>query len=82
MSSAYSNYPSGVDGSHPYFNQPDPPECPNRDCMATLEPEWEWCPYCGWHIDWDEIERQASEPDWYAEESEQFYRNECVGDGR
>jgi hypothetical protein len=47
------NYPDGVDGSHAYFNQPDPPECMNRDCMATLEPDWEFCPFCGWHIDWD-----------------------------
>lgn len=49
------NYPDGVDGSHPYFNEPDPPECLNRDCLATLERDWEFCPYCGWHIDWDEI---------------------------
>ena len=62
------NYPDGVDGTHDYFNDPDPPECPNSDCMATLDPDWEWCPYCGTHID-------GEDADWYAEESEAFYRS-------
>jgi predicted amidophosphoribosyltransferase len=48
-----SNYPMGVNGSHPYFNQPDAPECPK--CVADIEPDWEFCPYCGTHIDWAEI---------------------------
>lgn len=46
------NYPDGVDGSSDYFNEPNPPECPNRDCMCQLELDWEYCPGCGWHIDW------------------------------
>lgn len=49
------NYPCGVDGSHAYFNDDNPPECLNSDCMCTLEPDWEFCPSCGWHIDWDAI---------------------------
>ena len=55
------NYPDGVDGSHDYFNEPDPPECPNRDCMTTLEPEWEFCPGCGWHIDWHSWDAERGE---------------------
>lgn len=53
-----SNYPMGVNGSHDYFNWPDPPECLN--CTATLELEWEFCPYCGAHIDWDELEEECT----------------------
>lgn len=45
------NYPLGVNGSCDYFNEPDPPEC--RDCGATLETDWEYCPYCGEKIDWE-----------------------------
>lgn len=30
-----SNYPDGVDGTHPYFNEPNPPECP--ECGAELD---------------------------------------------
>ncbi len=56
------NYPDGVDGTHPHFNPADPPECLNRDCMATLEPDWSFCPYCGWHIEWDAY-TQASDYD-------------------
>ena len=59
VGTAYDNYPMGVNGSHPHFNQPDAPECQNRDCNATLEAGWEWCPYCGWHIDWDEVWKAA-----------------------
>lgn len=70
------NYPLGTNGSDPYFNEPDPPECLNRDCMATLEREWEFCPHCGWHIDWDEIERNTDEGNWYAEEGERFLQAE------
>lgn len=73
------NYPMGVNGSSTYFSQDDPPECLNKHCMATLETDWEFCPYCGWHINWDEYERQSNEPDWYAEEGEAFYRSECIG---
>lgn len=47
------NYPMGVDGSHPYFNQPDPPECLN--CGFELEEDWRFCPHCGERIDWKEI---------------------------
>lgn len=47
------NYPMGVNGSHPYFNQPDPPECPH--CCCELMEEWHYCPMCGKPLDWDEI---------------------------
>lgn len=51
-----SNYPMGVDGTHPYFNQPDQqsdPYCPNDECMEPLT-QWWWnyCPNCGHEIDW------------------------------
>lgn len=46
------NYPMGVNGSHPYFNQPDPPQCPS--CAADLDPDWRFCPWCGERIPWDE----------------------------
>ena len=39
------NYPMGVNGSDPYFNWDDPPECPN--CNADLKPAWDYCPWCG-----------------------------------
>ncbi len=55
------NYPLGVDGTHPHFNEPDPPECQNRKCCATLEYEWEWCPYCGWHISWEDWDAKRGE---------------------
>ena len=77
--SASDNYPMGTNGSNGHFNWQDAPECMNEHCMATLEPDWEFCPYCGWHIDWDEIERLKSGEDWYAEEGEAFYRAECIG---
>ena len=67
-----SNYPMGVDGSHPYFNQPDPPECMNEKCCASLETDWEFCPFCGMHIDWDAYEEDDG--NWYAEEGERFLR--------
>ena len=51
-------YGYGVDGSHPYFNQPDPPECPR--CACRIEREWDWCPYCGTHIDWGDVEQYGS----------------------
>lgn len=70
-----SNYPDGVDGSHAYFNEPNPPECMNSDCMADLETEWEFCPYCGMHIDWDAY-KDDGEGDWYAEEGERFLQAE------
>lgn len=47
MSEAGWNYPMGVDGSHPYFNQPDPPICDNPKCYADLDWEWRYCPWCG-----------------------------------
>ena len=59
--SANDNYPMGVSGSHSYFNQPDPPECENKHCMATLEQEWEFCPYCGMHIDWERWDWERGE---------------------
>jgi len=55
------NYPDGVDGSHPYFNPPPVPECQNRDCMAELEFDWEFCPFCGWHIDWENWDAKRGE---------------------
>ena len=53
MGESNSNYPMGVDGSHDYFNQPDPPECPH--CCCELMEEWHYCPMCGKPLDWDEI---------------------------
>ena len=47
------NYPMGVNGSHWYFNQPDPPECPH--CCTELMEEWHYCPMCGKPLYWDEI---------------------------
>ena len=55
------NYGYGCDGSEPYFNEPDPPECANMRCCATLDDDWRFCPYCGTERD-----------DWQADE----YRNE------
>ena len=46
--SANSNYPMGVDGSHPHFNAPDL-YCPI--CEADLESVWEFCPYCGANVE-------------------------------
>ena len=48
-----SNYPLGVDGTHDYFNEPDPPECPR--CYTTLEADWNYCPSCGESIDWEQL---------------------------
>ena len=48
-----SNYPAGVDGTHDYFNEPDPPEC--QRCYTTLEEDWRYCPSCGKLINWDEL---------------------------
>jgi predicted amidophosphoribosyltransferase len=42
---SYSNYPDGVNGSHPYFNPDEPPEC--RKCHAEVDEEWAFCPWCG-----------------------------------
>ena len=50
-----SNYPMGVNGSHDYFNQPDTPECPK--CYADISLDWDYCPYCGERIDWEEVAR-------------------------
>ena len=58
---AGSNYPMGVDGSHPHFNQPDQPECQDKHCMATLELDWEFCPFCGWHIEWENWDAERGE---------------------
>lgn len=58
------NYPMGVNGSHPYFNQPDPPDapyCQNKECMEPLERHWEFCPYCAWHIDWQNWDDEKGE---------------------
>lgn len=47
------NYPDGVNGSHPYFNPPEPPEC--EECGAEIEyDEWKYCPFCGTKIRWNE----------------------------
>ena len=56
-----SNYPDGIDGTHSYFNQPDPPECPNGDCCVPLERDWEFCPGCGWHIPWSDYDFERGE---------------------
>ena len=48
-----SNYPMGVNGSHPHFNWQDPPEC--LHCTWTLDEDWSFCPNCGEPIDWAEI---------------------------
>ena len=45
MSEAGWNMPMGCSGSDPYFNQPDPPECPK--CYVELDEDWRYCPYCG-----------------------------------
>ena len=56
MMSENSNYPMGVNGSHDYFNQPDPPSepyCPNDECMEPIEHSWwNYCPNCGQEIGW------------------------------
>lgn len=39
-----SNYPDGVNGSHPYFN-PEDGDCP--DCGEFMSNDWNYCPYCG-----------------------------------
>lgn len=49
------NYPMGTSGSDDYFNQPEY-ECPI--CYVTLEEDWEFCPGCGTHIDWEELRCQ------------------------
>lgn len=38
-----SNYPDGINGSHPYFNPTD--ECPS--CGENMLYDWNYCPYCG-----------------------------------
>ena len=54
---AYSNYPDGIDGSHPYFNQPDAPEetweCPECGYVAS-DDEMRYCPYCGIELQHEE----------------------------
>lgn len=46
------NYPDGIDGSHPYFNVQDA-ECP--ECGEEVEyVEWEYCPMCGTKLRRDE----------------------------
>lgn len=46
------NYPMGVDGSHPYFNQDyDPPRC--KRCGMELDEEWSFCPWCGEKVEED-----------------------------
>lgn len=58
------NYPMGVNGSDPYFNQPDPPDspyCQNKECMEPLQYSWEFCPNCGWHIDWQNWDDEKGE---------------------
>ena len=44
------NYGYGCDGSEPYFNEPNPPECPNNKCMYQLEEDWDFCPKCGRYV--------------------------------
>ena len=53
-----SNYPPGTWYGDPRapWNSPDNPECMNSKCCASLELDWEFCPYCGRHIDWSEYE--------------------------
>ena len=47
-------------------------ECP--ECCCALEEDWEFCPSCGASLDWESV----GQPDWYAEESEAFYREQQV----
>lgn len=54
-----SNYPMGVSGAHPYFNQPDEFFCPV--CERDVEPEWDFCPYCGANLEKGWLERRESE---------------------
>lgn len=74
--SANSNYPAGIWAGDPKapWNAPEPPECMNEKCCASLETEWEFCPYCGMHIDWDAYEQDGD--DWYAEESADYLDKE------
>ena len=55
MATLYDNYPDGVDGTHPYFNEPDQNVC---NClmhkpMEEIDGTWNVCPWCGTPIDWD-----------------------------
>ena len=47
-------------------------ECP--ECCCALVEDWEFCPSCGASLDWESV----GQPDWYAEESEAFYREQQV----
>lgn len=51
------NYPDNVWNGDPRapWNQPDKPECP--ECLAQLELDWSYCPYCGNAIDWEELSK-------------------------
>ena len=50
------NYPMGVNGSSDYFNKPDL-YCPT--CELDVEPAWEFCPWCGAHLEWEEYEEEG-----------------------
>ena len=49
-------------------------ECPDPTCCCALVEDWEFCPSCGASLDWESV----GTPDWYAEESEAFYREQQV----
>lgn len=51
---ANSNYPMGVDGTHPHFDWPDPPECP--ECYAEVDADWLYCPWCGARLEGGDAE--------------------------
>ena len=49
-------------------------ECPDPTCCCALVEDWRFCPSCGASLDWESV----GAPDWYAEESEAFYREQQV----
>ena len=53
MSNPISNYPDGTWEGDPRapWNAPDDPEC--ETCYSQLSTDWEYCPFCGEHIDWE-----------------------------
>ena len=50
-----SNYPDTTYEYDPRapWNAPNDPECLNTRCCATLDADWNYCPYCGERIDWE-----------------------------
>jgi len=54
------NYPDGIDGTHPHFNPPNDPEC---QCGATLDWEWDYCPWCGEYVGHEEYDAAVGDGD-------------------